>query len=279
MRTWVVVVGFVGAGCTAQTGELLSGPSDAGTPADAGTRTDAGLDAGIWDRGRDGGVDALAVLATFECVTTRRSGLGVELWRIDPLNAAIESTGLSASQGTMSSLAWQGDRVAGCPEFASEEDGMTFFDLASGEVTEVPLVSACAAVSASSRGWAVVSSRPPVVTIYDDFEAVRQGRASDTRPLFVSRVGVFEDSIVGAWHATDEVDVTTFDDPTVRALKLEGHDDWIKGLSPFPGGLLIIAGLNTQELVAFDAWTGRVLHRVRINAGSIDGLACRPRLR
>ncbi|MEQ8984826.1 MAG: hypothetical protein RL846_43165 [Deltaproteobacteria bacterium] len=275
MRTWVLVLGLVQVGCTAETGLLFGAGGDAGTSPDAGFSTDAG----VRDGGRDGGVDPLAVLAGFECVATRRGGETV-LARIDPLTAQMVPTGISIPPTSFTSLAWEGDLVVGCTESSSDGHDATLFDLASGEVSEVALGVPCTAVAGSSRGWVVVGERPTQIAVFDDFNDAVLGRASSERSMFVSRVGTYEDVVVGSWHAADEVYVTTFDDLDTTLLKLDGHDGWIMGVAPFPGGILLIGGLNEQELIAFDARTGRQIHRAPIDRGPLTaGLTCRPRSR
>lgn len=192
--------------------------------------------------------------------------LGLDTGRVCPIAGATARISSRDSH----SIAWRGELMYVCGE-----DGLLRISLRDGswEAPQVP----CYGVAADAGRMFLTQDWPGrTVYAYDTYEAVLEGSPGGAYPLsLASRITVHAGRLLGAWHATDRIEVVDLatgaaGDP----LLLEGYDDWVLGMSETPDGALVVSGATWGDTVyTFDAATGHRLCDVRPET-PVRGLSC-----
>jgi hypothetical protein len=112
--------------------------------------------------------------------------------------------------------------------------------------------------------------------VYDSFDDVEADAPSEILDVetHATRLTVAGNKLYAAWHSTDYLEVRSLPDGAQQTdLVLEGHDDWIDGLS-VNGDVVRVYSWGTGKISSFDVDTGTRLADVQVGWG-YAGLACR----
>jgi hypothetical protein len=191
------------------------------------------------------------------------------------MDTGTTCTVLSPIRLDASSLVWRGDELFLCNYDGNSRAPLTRVDLVTGETTESDVP--CQAVAEYEGGFLVLGSPANPLRYYASFDDVLAQSVTaeiEVEP-FASRITTRSERLYGAWHSTNFLEV--WDVPTatlVEELPLQGHDDWVMGLSVVDARLFLLA--RDEMIVEFDVSTGdRVAELPLAGYTRTTGLACR----
>lgn len=210
------------------------------------------------------------------CLTTTYGGIalvGLDSGQVCPLTATSAGVG----DPRVSSIAWRGELLYACTGA-----GLVRISLRDGswEAAQV----GCEAVAEYGDGLLLAAplSDPSrwdggALRAFPDYAAVLSDRPS--RSFAVggdsTRFTVHGETLYGAWHSTDTIDVADLSaDAPREPIRLADYDGWILGLAVTDDGQLVVSGDTWGDTIRrFDATTGAYLGALH-PAAPVFGLSC-----
>jgi hypothetical protein len=171
-----------------------------------------------------------------------------------------------------SSLAWEANEIVACNDSTRWIERI---DLATGgiEHTDVP----CAALARHPQGFLVMDPFPGApLRLYASFESIVIGEAIAEFAIepFAERLAVSGETLYGAWHATEFVEVWDLaSSEHVQDMTLDGYSGSVDGLSAI-GNVLYLLG--DDGIRGYETTSASLLTDVPIDGFPFaHGLACR----
>jgi hypothetical protein len=257
-----------------------SATSTGGSTGDGGSNDDGTSDEPGTEESGDTGSPFDCTPLAHQCVSFAPGGGELVLYELDT-GIVLDTLPVPFDIGPSShSITWVGDGVYVC---GGNDETLHRVDVLTGVTIDSGLP--CSGV-AEVQGDLLVRLGMPFgsgdYARYDDFAAAMAGAPLDVTsyPPDVHRFTATEDTLVSAWHSTNQLEVHELSTAAlVSSPFLEDHDDWILGMDVIDGQVVINTWFSDPlRHIAFDLATGARTCELPSVGDPLDhlyGLACR----